>query len=121
MEKLIILTEKAGEVHLKNDFLADMGSRIAKRRKELHLTQETVADRMGVSLQTVSCIELGKKAIRPDNLAKLCKALDVTSDYILLGERSENQMSDFVKKISKLSADDYHMIEEMVEHLSNKN
>ena len=44
-------------------FLVKMGLRIAQRRKELHLTQEQLADQMGVSLQTVSCIELGKKAI----------------------------------------------------------
>lgn len=45
-----------------------MGMRISGRRKELNLTQEKLAERMGVSLQTISCIELGKKAIRPETL-----------------------------------------------------
>lgn len=51
-----------------SDLLIAMGQRIARRRKELRLTQETVAERMGVSLQTVSCFELGKKAIRSEDL-----------------------------------------------------
>ena len=66
-----------------NKFLFEMGKRIAERRKALHKTQEQVAEEMGISLQSVSCIELGKKAVRPDNLVKLCAALDTTADYIL--------------------------------------
>jgi hypothetical protein len=46
---------------------------------------------MGLSLQSSSCIELGKKAICPKNLAKLCIHPDVTADYILYGKRNEQQ------------------------------
>ena len=77
-----------------DSFLINMGIRIAGRRKDLHLTQEQLAEKMGVSLQTVSCIELGKKAIRPQNLANLCVHLEVTADYILYGKRNEEQMKD---------------------------
>lgn len=83
-------------------FLTDMGKRIAQRRKELHLTQEQLAEKMGVSLQTISCIELGKKAVRPENLANLCTYLNVTADYILYGRRNEQQMNDTVLKLSAL-------------------
>lgn len=41
--------------------LKEMGIRIAKRRKEHHLTQEQIAERMNVSLQMISNLELGKK------------------------------------------------------------
>ena len=85
-------------------FLINMGSRIAGQRKAMHMTQEQLADKMGVSLQTVSCIELGKKAIRPENLANLCTHLEVTTDYILYGKRNEQQMSDTVSKLSSLDS-----------------
>lgn len=97
-------------------FLVDMGLRISKRRKELKLTQEQVAESMNVSLQTVSCIELGKKAIRPENLAKLCVVLDTTSDYILLGKRNENQLLGIIKKFAALSDDDMIMVEQLIDH-----
>ena len=99
-------------------FLIDMGLRIYKRRKELKLTQEQLAEKMGVSLQTVSCIELGKKAIRPENLSNLCRILDITADYILNGIRSETQMSDVNKKLSELNENDLRMIEELIERFS---
>ena len=101
-------------------FLIDMGLRIAKRRKELKLTQEQVAESMSVSLQTISCIELGKKAIRPENLVNLCTTLNTTSDYILLGKKSETQLHGIIKKIALLSDDDMLLIEHITEHLLNK-
>ena len=63
--------------------LKEIGARIHARRKELGLTQEALADRMEVSIQMISNLELGKKAIRPENLVKLCNALNVSADYIL--------------------------------------
>ena len=97
-----------------------MGKRIAERRKELNLTQENIAEATNLSVQSISCIELGKKAIRPENLANLSKALNVTTDYLLCGERSEKQITGIVKKIALLSAEDYKIICEMAERLSNK-
>lgn len=105
---------------MKESFLIDMGLRIAERRKAMQLTQEKLAEKMGISLQSVSSIELGKKGIRPDNLAKLCVHLDTTADYILYGKRSTTQMSDVVKKLSNLSEDEYAVVKSLVDLLSKK-
>ena len=105
---------------MNNSFLIDMGLRISERRKTKQLTQEKLAEKMGISLQSVSSIELGKKGIRPENLANLCVHLDTTADYILLGKRSATQMSDIVTKLSKLSADEYAIVKSLIELLSNK-
>lgn len=99
-------------------FLTNMGDRISQRRKELHLTQEQLADKMGLSLQSISCIELGKKAIRPENLAKLCICLDVTADYILYGKRNEKQMNETILKLSSLSPEAYSTIKDLINLLS---
>ena len=42
-----------------------------------------IADLMDVSIQMISNLELGKKAIRPENLVKVCVILGVSADYIL--------------------------------------
>ncbi|MBQ9976237.1 MAG: helix-turn-helix transcriptional regulator [Clostridia bacterium] len=97
-----------------------MGNRISCRRKELKLTQEQVAEAINLSLQSVSCIELGKKAIRPENLYNLCKALDISADYILTGTKSNEQLSGIIKKISELDSDDYEAIESLVNHFHKK-
>lgn len=103
-----------------NNFLSNMGTRISERRKELNLTQEKLAEKMGVSLQTISCIELGKKAIRPENLANLCLHLNVSSDYVLYGKRNEQQMIDIVSKLSTLSTQEYNIVENLVTFLASK-
>ena len=105
---------------VKDEFLRTMGIRIATRRKELALTQEQLAEKMGISLQSVSCIELGKKAIRPENLANLCIVLNISADYILLGKRSENQTIDTINKLSSLDAASYSAIQNMIDLLYKK-
>lgn len=101
-------------------FLVDMGNRIASRRRELQFTQERLAEEVGISLQSISCIELGKKAIRPQNLLRLCRALDVSSDYILKGEKSLCQIEGLMKKISTLKEEDYRLVESLVNRLKRK-
>ena len=98
-------------------FLIDMGERIAKRRKELNLTQEQLAESINLSLQSISCIELGKKAIRPQNLVNLCNTLNVSTDYILTGKKEVKQLEGIFKRLAVLSESDYTMVENLVEHL----
>lgn len=106
---------------MSNDaFLVKMGIRIAACRKELHLTQEQLAEKIGVSLQTISCIELGKKAVRPENLANLCLSLGVTADYILYGKRNEQQMNDIITKLSALTPEAYRTVQNLIDLLYEK-
>lgn len=101
-------------------FLETMGLRIAGRRKELHMTQEQLAEKMGVSLQTISNIELGKKAVRPQNLTNLCAYLEVTSDYILYGKRNDQQMSGEYEKLAALEPKAYRTVQELIDLLHEK-
>ena len=101
-------------------FLGSMGLRIAQRRKDLRMTQEQLADQMGVSLQTISCIELGKKAIRPENLANLCVCLNVSADYILYGKRNAEQMKEIVAKLSALDAESYEIVRDLINYLHRR-
>ena len=94
--------------------LKEIGARINDHRKELRLTQEQLAERMEVSLQMISNLELGKKAIRPENLVKLCAALGVSADYILCGKRSDFEHSELCRKISLLSVEKQQIIESLV-------
>ena len=98
-------------------FLVNMGLRIAQRRKALHWTQEQLAEKMGVSLQTVSNIELGKKAVRPENLANLCIHMDVSADYILYGKRNEQELNHTVVKLAALDSEAYTMVESLIDLL----
>ena len=97
--------------------LKEIGGRINVCRKEQGLTQEVLAERMEVSVQMISNLELGKKAIRPENLVKLCNVLCVSADYILRGNRAEWEMTDFMSKYARLSTENQHLLEKLVENL----
>lgn len=66
-------------------FLRQMGSRILARRKEFNLTQEQLAEKTGLTTQTISSAECGRKALRPENIVKISIALNCSTDYLLLG------------------------------------
>ena len=96
--------------------LKEIGVRINARRKELGLTQEELADRMEVSIQMISNVELGKKAIRPENLIKLCNALNVSADYVLRGNRADFEVLGFMEKYLQLSDENQHLLEKLTEN-----
>lgn len=101
---------------MKTEDLKEIGVRIAERRKELKLTQEQTAERMNVSIQMISNIERGNKAIKIENLLKLCDILKTSTDYILTGKRTDSDFNNLADKLSQLTASDYQMIEMLVDY-----
>ena len=99
------------------ELLRQMGRRIYHRRRELRLTQEQVAERMDVSLQMISNLELGKKAIRPENLLKLSEVLNVSADYILSGRCSELENAELADKFGRLSPEHRQIIGALIDSL----
>ena len=103
-------------------FLKEMGQRIMSRRKSLHFTQEELAEKINVSTQMISNLECGKKAIRPANLAKVCKTLDVSADYVLLGVNTKNQEINLItEKLMKLSNKEFRIVSDLIDYMEDKN
>ena len=98
-----------------DNYLQQMGMRIAARRKELGFTQEELADMVNVSVQTISTAERGRKALRPENIVKICKALRCTTNYILIG-KSMNAVPDTLNRTYKnLTPLQYRCLTQIVE------
>lgn len=66
-----------------------IGNRIAKYRKAKGLTQEGLANLMGVSSQAVSKWETDASCPDISLLPQLCKVLGVTTDELLTGKNDE--------------------------------
>lgn len=62
-----------------------IGSRIRKRRNKLKLTQEKVAERVGISPQHMSNIERAISIPSTEVVMRLAIALDTTPDEFLVG------------------------------------
>lgn len=94
--------------------LSQIGKRILDRRKQLRITQEELAEKAGVTPQTVSSAELGKKALRPENIIKICSALEISTDYLLLGTVVNKDISILAQKLSPLKPEQYRHLEDII-------
>ncbi|MBQ4428678.1 MAG: helix-turn-helix transcriptional regulator [Clostridia bacterium] len=82
------------------------------------MTQKELAEAVELSIQSISSIELGKKAVRPENLVNICRALDVSADYLLFGERSEKQLEPVAEMLSRLGSDDLELLKTIIKRMS---
>lgn len=75
----------------------EMGLRIKIRRKELKIKQAEMAEALDISNNHMSSIENGRQKPSLDIFIGICKHLNVTPDYLLLGSmRSYNIPQDIV-------------------------
>ena len=67
-----------------------IGLRIAKRRKQIDMKQNVLADKLNISNNYLSGIERGKEKPSLEILVKICNELQVTPDYLLMGNMYSN-------------------------------
>ncbi len=64
------------------DYMA-LGRRVRKRRKEMRLTQEMLAEKAAISPSFLGHIERGSRILSLDTLLRLCEALETTANDLL--------------------------------------
>lgn len=69
--------------HEEKRFFKDLGGRIAQLRKEQNLTQQALADALGVAQQVVASYEIGRRRVPVSALPGLAKALGVSIEGLL--------------------------------------
>ena len=70
-----------------------IGVRIAQRRKEIKMKQNTLAEKTNLSNNHISNIENGYSVPSIETFAKICNVLNITPDYLLLGTLKSNNIS----------------------------
>ncbi len=95
--------------------LQEIGQRIIERRKKLGLTQEALAEKGDMTTQFVSYAESGKRAMRPENLLKICTALNVSADYLLTGDIIDKDLLIISDKLRQLSPSQLRIIENVID------
>ena len=64
---------------------SEIGQRIRQLRLLSDYTQAEFAELIDISINFLSEIENGKKGVSQDTLAKICRQLNSSADYILFG------------------------------------
>lgn len=95
---------------------AEIGKRIAKRRKELGLKQYEVCEMIDVNYKYLSNLETGRSAPSLELIMSLCGALQTTPDYFLVGtEKNRTIDKDIEAKIGSLKAEHKELIDGIID------
>lgn len=69
----------------------EIGKRISQLRKEKHMTQEQLAEKLDISIKHCSCVERGMASLSLERLIDLCDILDTTLDYLVRGNIADKK------------------------------
>ena len=92
-----------------------MGERVKQARKAKRFTQAQVAETINMSSKNFSQLERGMTGISLSTLISLCKALDVSADYILFGMESSKQKNSISIMLSELTESQQLYAEKLME------
>ena len=101
-----------------------VGERIKQLRKGMDLTQQQLADKVGVTYIQVGRYETGKSNPSADVLQKIAESLGTTTDFLMSGGNAE-QLSDKellqqFKEVELLPNDDKHLIKTFIDAFLTK-
>lgn len=100
----------------------EMGTRIQTRRKELKIKQAELAELLDISNNHMSSIENGRQKPSLDTFIEICKHLNVTPDYLLLGTMyAYNIPQDIADKLRLCSQADITLARDFIELLVKRN
>lgn len=80
--------------------------RIKQFRNQLHLSQEYVANCLGINRASFSQLENGNRKLSAEELAKLSELFGVSSDFLLSGANTEFPAAFFARSFEKLNEND---------------
>lgn len=92
-----------------------IGTRLCQRRKELHLTQKKLGDKMHISSSHISAIETETKQPSLETLLEFCKTLNINIDYLLNGTLYNELDEQLVEKIKLCSFENRNRISKIVD------
>ena len=95
--------------------MVDFGNILKKLRFEERLTQQQLADRLGVTKSVVSYYELHERTPSPEILVKLSALFHVSTDYLLGLDKKETV------DLTGLDQEDIITVKRMIATLRSKN
>lgn len=91
-----------------------MKGRIKAVRKEMKLTQQAFADRLGIKQNTVALYEMGRSGIGDGMIKSICREFGVSETWLRTGEgkmfvpkSQENLLREFVDGLTTIPDDDF--------------
>lgn len=83
---------------VERELYKNIGNRLLVKRREMHYTQEQMAEVLGVSTGFYGMIERGEKAPSIERLVIIYEKLGTDITYLLTGDEKETQKVDYIEK-----------------------
>jgi transcriptional regulator with XRE-family HTH domain len=93
----------------------NINERLRKARKYLNLSQEFVANQLGIPRTAITAIELGQRSISSRELEKFSELYGLTLDEIMYGNDEIMTVQAFARQFSELSENDRIEIQNLIE------
>ena len=92
-----------------------VNDRVKEARNKLHISQNYVAEYLGVNRNAVIDIESGKRKISAEELQKYSKLFGITADELLNGKKTSEANIVFARQFETLDAKDQEEILNLIE------
>ena len=95
--------------------MSKINERIKKARADLHLSQEYVANFVGVNRSAIVEIEAGKRKVSAEELGKFGELFQISTDELLHGRDTSMPIQMFARKFGSLDETDQQEILNLIE------
>ena len=93
-----------------------MGYRVRENRIKLHLTQENLAEKLGISVEYMSRIETGSCRASYALIEKMSQIFEIDESLLLFGKQEWNdETHKLLEKINHLSEKQKNVITELID------
>lgn len=95
--------------------MAELYERIKRARTDLHLSQDYVAQFLGVNRTAVVEIESNRRKVSADELGKFSELFQIPADELLNGRNTEMPVQMFARRFGTLDETDQKEILNLIE------
>lgn len=93
----------------------EMGNRIIQKRREIHVSQKELANRLNISNNHLSNIENGKAGPSFELFIDICKELNISSDFLIFEYIHPKTSDALIEKINLCSDENKMVISRFVD------
>jgi len=95
----------------------EIGQRIKQNREAAGLTQEVFSEMVGLGVKHISAIERGAVGVSLNTIQIICRVLAISSDALLIGDNSKNDVAAMTARLERLSPKQYKIAEDVLNKL----
>lgn len=115
MLKILTTFDKLCIQGTKGVTMTKLNERIKKARTDLRLSQEYVANFLGLNRSAIVEIESGKRKVSADELGKFSELFQIPTDELLYGKITSASTQIFIRKFYSLDETDQKEILNLIE------